>query len=301
MLKALREPDAILDPHTIDDTNDHDSDEERTHMDPRTIVGVKSDRYGPYGSHKTMKSVDDGPDDSDDDENPTYAPLFGKYHFHSKIPLIRSPWRYRKYRQPHAKRRDNRWKDTYITDYPLHYYHAKVNMWFLTSLVAVLAYFGSAKHQRARSRHKKRQRARGNAGSGTSSDSSASSESDSDDPKLNEKGRAPAKVRSRGGLKKRKSVSSGYWVNGAGNRSTGRDIDGDGTMDWSNQTRSRGSLRFSEGEGGERGRGKEEGKKRRLGWLRLRRKGKTKGAVDEETGEGVLEGRRGSGGDVSST
>ncbi|KAK4443566.1 hypothetical protein QBC34DRAFT_416950 [Podospora aff. communis PSN243] len=287
MLKALRDPDTLLDPVVGDDTDDHDSDEERTFVDRRTIA-AKSDRYGLDGTNKSFD--DDGPAGDSDDENSPYAPLFGRYHFHRHIPLVRNLWRYRKYRRANSKRKDNRWKDTYVTDYPLHYWHAKFNMRILIMFVAVLAYFGSAKHQRARARNKRLRKARDGNEDETSSDSSASSSSD-EDVRHDEKGRKGVKPDKRRGLKRRKSVSSGYWKQGAGNRSTGWEADD--LEHWSNQTRSRGSVRFDDGgrggEDGNRAAGAvEKGKQRKLAWLRMRRK-KARETIDEEAGD-VLEG-----------
>jgi hypothetical protein len=288
MLKALRDPDTLLDPVPREDTDDHDSDEEHTFVDRRTNA-AKSDRYGLDGTNKSFD--DDGPAGDSDDENSPYARLFGRYHFHRHIPLLRNFWRFRKYRRANAKRKDNRWKDTYITDYPLHYWHAKFNMRVLIMFVAVLAYFGSAKHQRARARNKRMRKARERNGDETSSDSSASSSSD-EDARHNEKGQKGAKPEKRAGLKRRKSVSSGYWKQGVGNRSTAWEADD--LEHWSNQTRSRGSVGFDEryraGEDGNRAAGVvEEGKRRKLAWLKMRRR-KAKETVDEEAGD-VLEGK----------
>ena len=297
MLKALRDPDTLLDPVPLEDSDDHDSDDERTFVDRRTNL-AKSDRYGLDGTNNSS-SDENGPAGSSDDENLTFAPLFGRYHFHRHIPLLRNLWRYRKYRRPNARRKDNRWKDTYITDYPLRYYHAKVNMRVLITFVVILAYLGSAKHQRARARNKRMRKARAkNHEDETSSDSSASGVSSSSSNNggrvVNEKGKKGGKVGKSGGKKGKKSVSSGYWNYGAGNRSTGWEA-GDPRDGWSNQTRSRGSLRFEDREGDEEavripsGVG-EEGKKKRLAWLRMRRR-KGKGSVDEESGGGGLEGK----------
>ena len=193
--------------------------------------------------------------------------------------MVRNLWRYQKYRQPHARRKDNRWKDTYVTDYPLRYYSGKVKLAGLLAVVAVLAWFkkgsaaGPGKHQRARARaqvraraqtkRRRRQREKGVESSDSSSDSSSSEERGDDAQN------APKVER------REKSLSSGYWVN-----RPGRDRDGGG--DWSNQTRSRGSLRFSEES--RRGREGGEAKKARLAWLRLRRKRGGKKTLDEETG-----------------
>lgn len=165
-----------------------------------------------------------------------------------------------------------------MTDYPLRYYTGKVRLAVLVAVIGTLAWFkvgsGTVTHQRAQARAKRRRRQgekRGRRGV-ESSDSSSYSSSEE------ERGDNGRNVGLDGkGVRRKRSVSSGYWVN-----QSGRNGDGYGTRNWSNQTRLRGSVRFSEGDG--RGREGSEAKKKRLAWLRPRRKRGVKEALDEETG-----------------
>lgn len=230
LLRALSDPDTLLDPIGLDDpNNDHDSDEERTFVEQQT--------------HKALTEVS-GPDH--DSETPQYAPMFGKWHFHSGIPWFRRLWLLQHYRRASVKKRNNRWKDRYVTDYPLHYHRVKLGVAILTTFIAVLAWFGYGKKTGRKVQRRKK----------AGSDSSSSSSSDgSDSSDRDEKG-GP-----------RKSIDSGYWKRGEGSGLAGDS--------WSNQTRSRGS-RDDEQELGK--------KKKRVGWLRVRRRAKAK--KDEEFGDG---------------
>src|SRR5262249_23008441 len=52
-----------------------------------------------------------------------YAPLFGRWHFHEKIPLVRSLWKYRFYRSefsPYSYLLRHLWVESVESDYPLH-------------------------------------------------------------------------------------------------------------------------------------------------------------------------------------
>ncbi|KAK4149190.1 hypothetical protein C8A00DRAFT_38221 [Chaetomidium leptoderma] len=308
LLKALRDPETLLNPLAVEEKGDHDSDEEQTFVDRRTFANAQSKGYGLAGSNHSGSDDDDESANSSDDgakRTGRYAPMFGRYHFHRKIALLRNLWRYRRYRRRNARRRDNRWKDTYVRDYPLHYYRAKVNMWTLRMLVAVLAYFGSEKHRRARERNRKRRKLRREEeGSSDSEDSEASSTVSEDYKEVERKdfGRGGAKGKP---VKRKKSISSGYWKPGlVANGSREDEMESMGRR-WSNQTRSRGSLPGDRdrGDGEQRRMAAEEEKERmkgKLRWLRMRRTGKPKGVVDEEKeigdSEGVFEGRRGMGG-----
>jgi hypothetical protein len=180
ILNALKDPETLLNP-AADDPDGHDSDEEKTYIEHRTIAPVQSDRYGPAGTNNSGSSDDNILAGSDDEERAMYERMFGRYYFHAKIPVLRNLWRYRRYRQRNARRSENRWKDTYVLDYPLRYYRGKVVMWGLRVLVAVLAYFGSEKHRRARARDNMRRKRRKRDEGGTSCTTSSDSEEEEED------------------------------------------------------------------------------------------------------------------------
>ncbi|KAK4129667.1 hypothetical protein N657DRAFT_90141 [Parathielavia appendiculata] len=282
--------------------------------------------------HHNNKDNDNNSSISDDDsdnngKSPRYAPLFGRYHFHRTIPLLRNLWRYRRYRLMSARRggHENRWKDRYVRDYPLRYYRTKASMGVLRGLVCVLAWCGSEKHRRARARDQRRRRK--DKMEGLSSSSSSSSDSGHSSSGGGESGDGGGPFgggverkdfglggRKRGGMglnmnlmsskrkvanKRKKSLDSGYWKQGSGLVGNGSMEDDLADMErWSNQTRSRASFDFQVTRDDEVG-GADEGeipaagkarKLKRLGWLRMRRKGMAKGVVDEEKEIGVPEG-----------
>ncbi|KAK5658125.1 hypothetical protein OQA88_2681 [Cercophora sp. LCS_1] len=229
LLRALSDPETLLNPALAEDTDkDHDSDDERTFADHQT-------------RNAKARTEASGPDRAS--EVPVYAPMFGKWHFHSRIPWFRRLWLIQHYRRASVKKKNNRWRDRYVTDYPLHHYRLQFGLGIVAVIVRILTWFGYGgdKNKRIVRRPKE------------GSDSSSSSSSDSSGSDRDEKGG------------KRKSMDSGYWKRGEGS--------GFGGDSWSNQTRSRGSREEEE-----------QGKKKRLGWLRMRRRGKAK--IDEEVGEG---------------
>lgn len=260
-----------------------------------------------YGAAKAANH--DGSSDDEGSKPGRYAPLFGRYRFHVAIPLVRNLWRYRQYLHRNARRKDNRWKDTYVTDYPLRHYQKKVNIWVLHVLVTVLAFLGSGKHRVARDKYRYRRRRR--AEGETSSSSSSDSEVGGDGKRNGNVGGVDRRDFGMGGfrrktVKRRKSPGRGSWK--AGSVGVGSRAEEMGSVGgWSNQTRSRtplppGGMDDDDvglgGFGGEMEAAAEKGGRRgKLGWLRMRRKGRRKEVVDEEkdvgTEEGVLEEREG--------
>ncbi|KAG7294401.1 hypothetical protein NEMBOFW57_004472 [Staphylotrichum longicolle] len=156
LLKALKEPEALLSTLEGERGADHDSDDEGTiHREAfeKAQLQAQSHHVNIMGANYHYGGAKaDNHDGSSDDEGSKpgrYAPLFGRYRFHVAIPLVRYLWRYRQYLHRNARRKNNRWKDTYVTDYPLRHYQRKVNIWVLHVLVTVLAFLGSGKHRAA--------------------------------------------------------------------------------------------------------------------------------------------------------
>ncbi|KAK4096981.1 hypothetical protein N658DRAFT_500971 [Parathielavia hyrcaniae] len=331
LLKALKDPDTALNPPLPKDTADHDSDEERTFVDRRTFANTASDRYGFRTNRAASQNIGEdivtskvssksSSDDDSDLQKRSYAPLFGRYYFHTAIPLLRGLWKYRRYRLHSARPsgRQNRWRDRYVDDYPLQYYRTKATLAAVRGLVSVLAWCGSEKYRRAMARDHRRRRKAKREGLGSSTDSDGSSSSDSAGGASSHGGGVERKdfglgARKLGGMglkmvgakrkgpKRKRSLDSLYWKQGTGLVGNGsREADLGDMERWSNQTRSRGSFDLqttgdNEVRGADEGEMPAAGKAGRLaklGWLRLRRKGRARGVVDEEKEIGAAEGLR---------
>lgn len=296
LLKALKDPETVLNPALAEEHLNHDSDQEKTFIDHRTLANAPSGyAFGTRRTNKTNRadsadnsdnsSHNNSSDDSNGGKSGRYAPLFGRYYFHRAIPVLRNLWRYRRYRQPDVRRRENRWKDRYVRDYPLRYYRAKAEMCALRVLVATLACLGSEKHRRARARNNRRRRKikreEGSSSSMTTSGSGTESSASSTggDRRVERKDFARRGGVKSKGVKRKKSLGSGYWRPGSGLVGNGSREDVMGSLErWSNQTRSRGPD-----ERGQMGMAAERtGKREKLGWLRMRKRGTLKEVADEE-------------------
>ena len=54
------------------------------------------------------------------------APLFGRFRFHDRIPVIREFWRYRRYRVRESRSAEpSGWNDRYVVDYPIRRFIAR--------------------------------------------------------------------------------------------------------------------------------------------------------------------------------
>lgn len=212
LLTALREPDALLNHSVVGNADNHDSDDEKTYIERYTIhTHARTNHHGMSAAQTRAAGFNgDNEVSSSDDEGGSgrYAPMFGRYHFHRKIPLLRNLWEYRQYRERNSRQRDNRWRDKYIKSYPLQYYHEKLNLWVVMILFTILAYFGSAKHERAKARYKRRVRTKIES-SESSSETSDGSSSPSEQP--DRVARRDFGITVLKKKKKAKSLNSDYW------------------------------------------------------------------------------------------
>ena len=112
-----------------------------------------------YFRRRSNNSVDEREEESDDDETEqesdgdgdedvvltdilsedsscaTYAPLFGKWQFHTRIPIIRKLWRRQAYLNTDDDSSDYLWDEGVNMDYPLHHF-------ILTSLLPKIRLLG---------------------------------------------------------------------------------------------------------------------------------------------------------------
>lgn len=298
-IKTILEPESLLESQEPDYTDNHDSDDEKTYVDKRTFhARSETNSYG-APSNKPVGSDDENTSSCEsDDEDGTgkYAPMFGHYHFHRRIPVLRNLWKYRHYRQPHSRRHDNRWKDTYIESYPIQYYQQKMNFWVLMLLVTILAYFGSVKHQRVSERYKKGKRLAMDDCETSSEDSEGSSSSH-----VQRKKRSKRKYFGGGRMKKsQREKSLGLDSRRPGVRSNASEGDEEWSLrrHWSTEGDS-GRMAVSNAslQAPEAAIDRQElrivpqkvGRGGALGWLGIR-KGRAKGTIDEERELGDPEG-----------
>ncbi len=276
ILKAIKDPEIALNPDsTREDNANHDSDEEGTFIDrPSHGKNLPSHRSG-----DANKSHQDG---ASDDGLIRYAPLPGLYYFHTKIPYLRRLWRYRWYRRRNARRQNNRWKDTYVWEYPLQHYRRKAIMGLLRGLVAVLALLGSEKHQRVRERDKKRRERKEDGSESSDSDEGGSSRGSMEQEEVDRRDFGGGGARRRK-VRRKRSIASGYLEDVPLER-------------WSNQTRSGRSGASFAGEEVDDGDREElsvpppEGKKiGDLSWFKRMRKRNRGRIADEEKEVGASE------------
>ncbi|KAL2266669.1 hypothetical protein VTJ83DRAFT_6021 [Remersonia thermophila] len=175
-LSAISNPDTALNPLPDKAETDHDSDLENTfvgapsvtHCSSRYGSNKRSDRTthaksGPptsYRRHRHHHSSSDSESDGSIESGSTrrYAMLFGYFVFHTNLPWIRNLWLYRQYRVSDARKGNNRWKDSYVADYPLRRFRRRVRLWVLRGLVITLALCGSRKHKKAVERDRRRKK-----------------------------------------------------------------------------------------------------------------------------------------------
>ena len=270
VLRVINEPQEVLDDNpdlAWVSHVDHDSDDERTYVNGRTARRNGTVSNAGFSAAGGSRRNNGSHANNVSDTEPHYALLFGRFTFHTRIPCLRVLWRYRMYCRRNPRYKANRWKDTYVPDYPLGYFYGKVMRAGWKCAVAVLACVGSERHRKAWVKDRKWRRRRrfrrtrgvlgeeGDSAGWSTSDGydeggEEESEGDGEGVERRDFGLGLGIVFGKGGGERgrqketrRVSMGSGYWKAGSGVNSQNRGSWRDGEVEaWSNRTRSRVSF-----------------------------------------------------------
>jgi len=119
---------------TLGGGSDSDSDEEKTAVEDEGPPPKPTNSHHSYSSSDVFTETGGLPRRKPKtDVAHKYAPLFGYFNFHTKIPLLRRLWRFKIYRhhmlrRGHQETRPSPWNDQYEIDYPLNHFFSKIRL-----------------------------------------------------------------------------------------------------------------------------------------------------------------------------